>query len=1111
MNSPAFYLNGQLVPRGVFYEVACDSSRSVVVEACAGAGKTWMLVSRVLRALLDGAEPQQILAITFTRKAAGEMRHRLNAWLEEFSAACCDQDRRVAELQMRGMSADQARQAAPRLAGLHAKLLAAGRPVQILTFHRWFLQLLRVAPLELLGELGLSPDIELVEEWADHDPEIYRRFHQAVMSDPALQADFDELVYRHGRSQLRKWLAVAMEKRVEFSLADSAGRLEVSVPPAVLQWPQFQGLSHPVERLQAGVVHESLLTLARELAAKSGVLPAKHAAQIIQALELTDLHARLEKLRSALYTDKGGVRKAVDADGLALALAHLEEIQAACEQQLACEEHLCMVRLSRCLLRERMLYKREHALADMADLELCALRLMSDAHLSGWVQERLDSQIRQLLIDEFQDTSPLQWHALHAWLSAYAGAGGGASGQRPPSVFIVGDPKQSIYRFRRAEPKVFEAAQRFVQEALGGAMLSCDHTHRNAPGVLSVVNAVLEDAQQQGEFDGFRRHTTERSMATTDAVWRLPLPPEDPAARGPAAEADHWRDSLTTPRTEPEVSRRQFEARQVAQAIAQLVRAEGVPPHAIKVLARRRSVLAAVQLELQSLSLPFAAVGSYRLAEHIVVKDLLALLDVLASSQHRLSLAHALRSPIFSASDDDLISLAAAARASPEPQDWWSALTQVKHASDALQRAAALLPQWRTASQQLPPHDLLDRIVFEGQLRERVLAVFPASAGQQALAAIDALLEQTLTVDGARYVTPYRFVRALRRRVVDVALPAPSDAVELLTVHGAKGLESPWVFLMDTDPPAQAAETVTMLIDWPVQERAPVSCGFVYGTRRCPPSLQPLLERELHARDREELNGLYVAMTRAKSCLVFSATAGASKKAGQGPRRRSWWQRLQPLGAPWEHRPINGVISTGQEALPPAKLWELPTWSYHYKPDIQNARSVLEDLQAHQPRAGALGEAIHLCLQWASAEMDSIRSTPADTRLPDLESMAQAAAVQHAVGVQEVLRGAQAIWTSPQAEPFFRGDALRWAGNEVPIVVEGRTLRMDRLVALEENGQTVWWVLDYKLHHRPHEVPQYRAQLAAYQSAVQALAPSDTVRCALISGEGVVVEISTQH
>ena len=81
--------------------------------------------------------------------------------------------------------------------------------------------------------------------------------------------------------------------------------------------------------------------------------------------------------------------------------------------------------------------------------------------LSGWVQERLDARVRHLLIDEFQDTNPLQWQALHAWLSGYAGAGGAA-----PSVFIVGDPKQSIYRFRRAEPQVFRAAQAFIVEGL---------------------------------------------------------------------------------------------------------------------------------------------------------------------------------------------------------------------------------------------------------------------------------------------------------------------------------------------------------------------------------------------------------------------------------------------------------------------------------------------------------------------------------------------------------------------------------------------------------------------------------------------------------------------
>ena len=136
----------------------------------------------------------------------------------------------------------------------------------------------------------------------------------------------------------------------------------------------------------------------------------------------------------------------------ATALLELEQ-QAA--QQDAHDDHQRMVRLSRLLLGCWRALKRERALMDMQDLERGALALLADAATSGWVQQRLDARLRHVLIDEFQDTSNLQRQALQSWLTSYAGAGGGASGQRPLSVFIVGDPKQSIYRFRGAEPRVF--------------------------------------------------------------------------------------------------------------------------------------------------------------------------------------------------------------------------------------------------------------------------------------------------------------------------------------------------------------------------------------------------------------------------------------------------------------------------------------------------------------------------------------------------------------------------------------------------------------------------------------------------------------------------------
>src|SRR5688500_8276488 len=154
----AYEHNGARVSRDRFYAIACDPRRSVAVEACAGAGKTWMLVSRILRALLAGAQPHEILAITFTKKAAGEMRARLDEWLAEFGSPHCSDERRATELRLRGVGADEARVLAPQLAGLHRRLLESGRAVEVRTFHAWFSQLLRAAPLDLLAELGLHAE-----------------------------------------------------------------------------------------------------------------------------------------------------------------------------------------------------------------------------------------------------------------------------------------------------------------------------------------------------------------------------------------------------------------------------------------------------------------------------------------------------------------------------------------------------------------------------------------------------------------------------------------------------------------------------------------------------------------------------------------------------------------------------------------------------------------------------------------------------------------------------------------------------------------------------------------------------------------------------------------
>jgi ATP-dependent helicase/nuclease subunit A len=1101
MTRAAYQANGRTIEREAFYALACDPRRSCVVEACAGAGKTWMLVSRILRALLDGAQAHEILAITFTRKAAGEMRERLNEWLRTFGSPMTSHATRVEALSARGVPSAAAETLAPELAGLHERVLREGRAVQVSTFHAWFAQLLRAAPLELLAELGLQQDMSLIEDLDEHRPEVFRRFHAAVLCDPVLHADHAVLIAQRGRSQVRAWFDAAWDKRVEFELADAAGVLEDSVE-AVEGEDALDDATHPTWHPTHALHRDPWRSALRELASalgRGGAKAQQAAAGLIDALAHTEPLATFDACWNALFTLKREPRKLGQIALLAEAQDRLAALAERIHQHESRLEHLRMVRLTRVLLVELAGYKRGRGLAEMADLERCGLALLRDSTLAAWVQERLDARVHHVLIDEFQDTSPLQWHALHAWLAGYAGAGGGASGQRAPGVFIVGDPKQSIYRFRRAEPRVFEAARAFVVDGLGGDVLACDHTRRNAPEMLSVLNAVFQAAEDEGRFSGFRTHTTEVPAdphAGVSTLARVERPPK--AARGAPAPEPHWRDSLTTPRLEADTLLREQEAARVADAAQALLREGDVRAGEVFVLSRKRQSLRLVAEALRHRQLPFAAVEEMALMEAAEARDLVALLDVLVSPSHRLSLAQTLRCPLFGCDDADLIALAERARDQTHG-DWWAALVQGTDASDspALARARAWLPRWREAAARLPPHDLLDRIVHEGGFRERVAATVPPVQRAAALDAIDAVLAQALLLDGARYSTPYNFVRALKRRSVKVAPPAHADAVQLLTVHGAKGLEAKVVFVMDAEPEPPRAETTTLLIDWPVDDERPRRCAFVYAESACPPSLQGLLAAEQLARSREELNGLYVAMSRAKQRLVFSATE-PSRPAPGG----SWWQRIVP------HAQVLPVVEPAgthesvrdEQAAAATSIFTLKTLG----PVLSSAEvepSAAAPLAAADDGHSRLGQAVHRVLEWASGSNAFVQS--ADT----IGLFARAAAIEFDAPVENVAGLAGRILRSAAARRFFDPAALRWAGNEVPITDAGELLRIDRLVQLDEAEGLVWWVLDYKLQHAPQELPTYRDQLRRYRDAVRRLQAGAVVRCAFITGAGEVIAL----
>jgi len=767
------------------------------------------------------------------------------------------------------------------------------------------------------------------------------------------------------------------------------------------------------------------------------------------------------------------------------------------------------------LIDEFAALKRERGWVDMNDVERAAQVMLADEVLSGWVQERLDARVRHLLIDEFQDTNPLQWQALHAWLSGYAGSGGGAAA---PSVFIVGDPKQSIYRFRRAEPQVFRAAQAFVRDGLGGDLLSCDHTRRNALGVVGAVNRVMDSAQAAGAYAGFRAHTTESTHP--GAVLALPQIGRDVADDvDGVSEGDvlHWRDSLTTPRELPEETLRTRECRQAAHWLAGRI-AGGLKPKDIMVLARKRDRLAVMQEELRKLHIATQQPEKNDLAEAPEVQDVVALLDVLVSTSNDLALARALKSPLLGCTDDDLVALALLRR---QPDNagvsWFDLLQSPEVPTPALRAAGPDLLRYKAWVDTLPPHDALDAIYHHGDVLARFAAAAPAPLRGVVLANLRALLSTALGLDGGRYLTPYALVRALRKGGIRAPVTADADAVRLLTIHGAKGLEAELVLMLDTDSEPTRADTMSLLVDWPGESPVPRKLVFLASETSPPPCAEATLAAEQMERGREELNALYVAMTRAKTQLVISSVQPFRQAPG------SAWLRIQPLTVPAAGEMVpaddadaveletSPLAAAGQGSLLPFYLPDLPV------PSVEWTQSAIEsgvfNALAAPSLESRMGQAMHWLLETGALATAGVAvhavSGAGDVVFGDL-LLAQAARAFDLTAAQtlEAARLAQDILAGEGAWAWDVA-AVDWQGNEVELMHQGRLLRLDRLVhRTAPVAAAGWWVLDYKMTTTPERQPELVGQLREYRAAVQAAYPGQPVTVAFLTGDGRQVVVT---
>ncbi len=1118
--------NDTPVSHADFIACALHPAHSVAVEACAGSGKTWLLVGRLLRLLLAGAAPGSILAITFTRKAAQEMQARLFSLLQTLATA--HEDEVLRHLTERGLSLEEAQTHLPTARGLYETVLMAQPSLKIQTFHAWFWDILKRTPWrwEQRANEVVSAQATLLEQTERLQREAWLGFLQRANTDPHLRRAYLQLREQLG-SDPKKMLACLLHQRAEWwAFAEQALSTQADMSPseaALSLWSDMPDTDPRTDWVNPTVL-EARAIIARSVPAHAKVSATIRNFQTLCAAPANNGLTHYQAFYKSVLTEKGTIRTHLMSDvqlkligaaqddylqALNTLAAHLQTLESRyldwCAWQLNRAAWPCAL----AWLEEYQQRKVQQQAVDFSDIEWQTQRWLADETTCTYLQMRLDARYHHLLFDEFQDTNPFQWGIVQSWLNGYGG-----DTQRP-SVFMVGDPKQSIYRFRRADPRLFASARAWLQQHFDAQILRTNHTWRNAGSIVDCVNAIFSALPEAQRPQDFAPQTTEHTRLTgLHGVYYHPLMAEADSTTTTTDAPPLLRNPLKSALRDEQDQRRSDEAASLVRLIQQVLPHLQVPSASghraahygdVMILVRRRTHLQMYEQALLAAGVPYVSVRRGGLLDTPEASDLCALLRFLSDPHDNLALAQTLCSPLFApaltrayGSVENALNHLAATRSAT----WWQALRTLAQtpgsARTEWQTLMAQLDDWQQHAGRWPVHDVLDRIYHQGQVLAAYTARTPARRLYQVQANLREFLSLSLNLEGGRYVSLQRFLEELQdlrdvseQESPDEAIVAtPSgEAVRLLTVHAAKGLEAPLVVLPDTNSFNNERGNV-LLFDWPTDQRAPRQISFVGSASKLGPTRQAVWEQERQLAEREEQNLLYVALTRAQQLLLVTGTHNGKKSS-----RPTWYDQISAHARSTDELP---AVAHTNPAVPTAATTALREYDDLALPtphntDLENQDLVRARMSNTASVSQQLGTAWHGVLQRVRYADQAAQVLPAVLPRFHLPPSLQTQ-VQNAV---------ERVLAAPALAAFFRRQALRLETELDIINADGTLKRLDRLVELPD----AYWLLDYKWQVTPEQRDAYAEQVRDYVKTLRPLLAAKPWRLGLITAQGELIEI----